>query len=53
MAQGTADITGVELNRAVADLYRDPLLAGMNLRAFHARPNVHLAVREGARLPRQ
>jgi hypothetical protein len=47
MAQGRADITGVELNRAVVDLYRDPLLAGMNLRAFHARPNVHLVVREG------
>jgi len=47
LAQGTADITGVELNRAVVDLYRDPLLAGMNLRAFHARPNMHLVVREG------
>ena len=47
MAQGKADITGVELNRAVVDLYRDPLLAGMNLRAFHARPNMHLVVREG------
>jgi hypothetical protein len=47
MAQGRADITGVELNRAVVDLYRDPLLAGMNLRAFHARPNMHLVVREG------
>jgi len=47
IAQGRADITGVELNRAVVDLYRDPLLAGMNLRAFHARPNIHLVVREG------
>lgn len=47
LAQGKADITGVELNRAVADLYRDPLLADMNLRAFFARPNVHLVVREG------
>ena len=47
MAQGRADITGVELNRAVVDLYRDPLLVGMNLRAFHARPNIHLVVREG------
>ena len=47
MAQGRADITGVELNPAVVDLYRDPLLAGMNLRAFHARPNIHLVVREG------
>ena len=47
MAQGKADITGVELNRAVVDLVRDPLLAGMNLRAFHARPNIHLVVREG------
>ena len=47
MAQGRADITGVELNPAVVDLYRDPLLAGMNLRAFHARPNMHLVVREG------
>jgi uncharacterized membrane protein YhaH (DUF805 family) len=47
MAQGNADITGVELNRAVVDLYRDPLLLGMNLRAFHARPNMHLVVREG------
>jgi len=47
MAQGRADITGVELNRAVVDLVRDPLLAGMNLRAFHARPNMHLVVREG------
>lgn len=47
LAQGRADITGVELNRAVVDLYRDPLLAGMNLRAFHARPNIHLVVREG------
>jgi len=47
MAQGRADITGVELNRAVVDLYRDPLLAGMNLRAFHERPNMHLVVREG------
>jgi hypothetical protein len=47
LAQGKADITGVELNRAVVDLYRDPLLAGMNLRAFFARPNVHLVVREG------
>jgi len=47
MAQGRADITGVELNRAVVDLYRDPLLVGMNLRDFFARPNIHLVVREG------
>jgi hypothetical protein len=47
MAEGKADITGVELNRAVVDLYQDPLLEGMNLRAFHARPNMHLVVREG------
>jgi uncharacterized membrane protein YhaH (DUF805 family) len=47
LAQGQADITGVELNPAVADLYRDPLLARMNLRAFHERPNMHLVVREG------
>jgi hypothetical protein len=47
LAEGRADITGVELNRAVVDLHRDPLLAGMNLRAFHARPNMHLVVREG------
>jgi hypothetical protein len=47
MAQGKADITGVELNRDVVDLVRDPLLDGMNLRAFHARPNMHLLVREG------
>jgi uncharacterized membrane protein YhaH (DUF805 family) len=47
MAQGQADITGVELNRAVVDLVRDPLLAATNLRAFHARPNIHLLVREG------
>jgi uncharacterized membrane protein YhaH (DUF805 family) len=47
MAEGRADITGVELNPAVVDLYRDPLLMGMNLRAFHARPNIHLVVREG------
>jgi hypothetical protein len=47
MAQGQADITGVELNPAVVDLIRDPLLEGMNLRAFHARPNIHLVVREG------
>jgi hypothetical protein len=47
MAQGSADITGVELNRAVVDLCRDPLLVGMNLRAFHARPNMHLVVGEG------
>jgi len=47
MAQGKADITGVELNGAVVDLVRDPLLVGTNLRAFHARPNIHLVVREG------
>ena len=47
LAQGRADITGVELNRAVVDLHRDPLLAGMNLRAFLARPNLHLVVHEG------
>jgi hypothetical protein len=47
LAQGKADITGVELNPAVADLERDPLLARMNLRAFFARPNTHLVVREG------
>jgi hypothetical protein len=47
MAQGRADITGVELNRDVVDLVRDPLLADTNLRAFHARPNIHLVVREG------
>ncbi len=47
MAEGQADITGVELNGAVADLARDPLLADMHLRAFFARPNVHLVVREG------
>lgn len=46
-ARGQADITGVELNRAVVDLVSDPLLAPMNLRAFHARPNVHLVAREG------
>jgi hypothetical protein len=47
IAEGRADITGVELNRAVVDLHRDPLLAGMNLRAFLARPNMHLVAREG------
>lgn len=47
MAQGRADITGVELNPAVVDLVRDPLLVDMNLRTFHARPNMHLVVREG------
>ena len=47
LAQGKADITGVELNPAVVDLHKDPLLAGMNLRAFHGRPNVHLVAREG------
>ena len=47
MAQGRAAITGVELNRAVVDLIRDPLLADMNLRAFHARPNINLVVGEG------
>ncbi|HXU61143.1 MAG TPA: hypothetical protein VN962_05535 [Polyangia bacterium] len=47
LAQGQADITGVELNGAVAGLVADPLLAAMNLRAFHARPNIHLVVREG------
>jgi hypothetical protein len=47
LARGQADITGVELNPAVAELYRDPLLAGMNLQAFFARPNIHLVVREG------
>jgi len=47
LAQGRADVTGVELNGAVVDLYRDPVLAGMNLPAFHARPHVHLVVREG------
>lgn len=47
MAQGRADITGVELNPAVVDLYRDPLLEAMNLRAFYARPNLHLVAREG------
>src|SRR6185436_15470715 len=30
LAQGKADITGVELNPAVVDLHKDPLLAGMN-----------------------
>ena len=47
LAQGRADITGVELNPAVVDLHRDPLLADMNLRAFHAQPNMHLVAREG------
>jgi len=47
LAQGTADITGVELNPAVADLVREPLLAAMNLVAFLARANMHLVVREG------
>jgi len=47
LAQGRADITGVELNRDVVELYRDPLLADMNLSAFFARPNIHLVVREG------
>jgi hypothetical protein len=47
MAEGQADITGVELNRDVVDLVRDPLLLGMNLGAFLARPNMHLVVREG------
>jgi hypothetical protein len=47
MAEGRADITGVELNRDVVDLVREPLLAGMNLRSFHAQPNIHLVVREG------
>ncbi len=47
LAQGKADITGVELNRAVVDLARDPSLAGMNLTAFLARPNIHLVAREG------
>jgi hypothetical protein len=47
VAQGKADITGVELNPAVVNLYRDPLLVDMNLRSFLARPNIHLVVREG------
>ena len=47
LAEGRADITGVELNPAVVDLYRDPLLAGLNLRAFHAQPHIHLKAREG------
>jgi len=47
MAKGQADITGVELNRDVTDLVRDPLLADLNLRGFHARPNIHLVVSEG------
>ena len=47
LAQGQADITGVELNPDVAELYRDPLLAPMNLQAFFARANIHLVVREG------
>ena len=47
LAEGQADITGVELNRAVVDLIRDPLLAETNLRAFHERPNIHLVVSEG------
>ncbi|HXJ19532.1 MAG TPA: hypothetical protein VMT03_04795 [Polyangia bacterium] len=47
IAQGQADITGVELNPAVVELHRDPLLAGMNLPAFLARPNIHLVVSEG------
>lgn len=47
LARGKADITGVELNPAVVDLYRDPLLAHMHLREFFARPNMHLVVREG------
>ncbi len=47
LARGKADITGVELNGAVVDLHRDPLLESMNLRDFHARPNIHLVVREG------
>jgi len=47
MAQGRADITGVELNRDVVDLMDDPLLADLNLRAFRSRPNIHLVVREG------
>jgi uncharacterized membrane protein YhaH (DUF805 family) len=47
MAEGRADITGVELNPAVVELYREPRLAGMNLGAFFARPNLRLVVREG------
>jgi hypothetical protein len=47
MAEGRSDITGVELNRAVVELHRDPALAGMNLPAFLARPNMHLVVGEG------
>jgi hypothetical protein len=47
LAEGKADITGVELNRAVVDLHRDPELADMNLPAFLGRPNMHLVVREG------
>lgn len=47
LAEGRADITGVELNRDVVDLIRDPLLADLNLPAFHARPNMHLVAREG------
>jgi hypothetical protein len=47
MAEGRADITGVELNQDVVDLVHDPLLARTNLPAFYARPNVRLVVREG------
>lgn len=47
MAQGRADITGVELNRNVVELIDDPFLARTNLRAFHAQPHIHLVVREG------
>ncbi len=47
LAQGRADITGVELNPNVVALIQDPLLARTNLRAFHARPHIHLVVREG------
>jgi hypothetical protein len=47
IANGQANITGVELNRTVVDLVNHPATDNMNLKAFFRRDNINLVNREG------
>ncbi len=47
LAGSEARVTGVEINRAVVDLRKNPLLRHMRISRFLARKNINMVVREG------
>jgi hypothetical protein len=47
LAQGRADITGVELNPLVVEMSHRPQLRHLGLQAFQDLPRIHLVIEEG------